>query len=113
MSAGCLFCRILSGQIPATLLAETEDCVAFRDIDPQAPIHVLVIPRKHLATLDELDDPMLLGRMGLLLTQIAREEGIAETGYRIVINTRADAGQSVPHLHAHLLGGRKMKWPPG
>ena len=113
MSAGCLFCRILSGQIPAKLVAETDDCVAFRDIDPQAPVHILVIPRKLVATLDEVDDPALLGRMALLLTQIAREEGVAESGYRMVINTRGDAGQSVAHLHAHLLGGRRMTWPPG
>jgi histidine triad (HIT) family protein len=113
MSADCLFCRILSGQIPAKLVAETEECVAFRDIDPQAPVHILVIPRKHVASLDELDDPMLLGRLGLLVAELARKEGVAESGYRTVINTRQDAGQSVAHLHAHLLGGRKMKWPPG
>ena len=113
MSADCLFCRILSGQIPAKLVAETDECVAFRDIDPQAPVHILVIPRKHIASLDDLDDPVLLSRMGLLVADLARREGIAESGYRTVINTHADAGQSVAHLHAHLLGGRKMKWPPG
>ena len=113
MSADCLFCRIVAGKIPATLLAETEDCVAFRDISPQAPVHVLVIPRLHIASLDEVEDPMLLGRMMLLATQLAREEGIAVTGYRTVINTRDDGGQSVAHLHIHLLGGRKLKWPPG
>ena len=113
MSADCLFCRILTGGIPAKLVAETEDCVAFRDIDPQAPVHLLVIPRTHVAALDEVDDPMLAGRMMLLATQLAREEGIAESGYRTVINTRRDAGQSVPHLHLHLLGGRKLSWPPG
>ena len=113
MSADCLFCRIVSGGIPAKRLAETEDCVAFRDIDPQAPVHVLIIPRVHLAALDEVEDPMLLGRMLLLATQLAREEGIATSGYRTVINTRADAGQSVSHLHLHLLGGRKLAWPPG
>jgi histidine triad (HIT) family protein len=113
MSADCLFCRILGGQIPAKLVAETEECVALRDIDPQAPVHILVIPRKHIASLDDLDDPMLLGRIGLLVAELARREGIAESGYRTVINTGQDAGQSVGHLHAHLLGGRKMKWPPG
>ena len=113
MSADCLFCRIVAGKIPATLIAETEDCVAFRDITPQAPVHVLVIPRLHIASLDEVEDPLLLGRMMLLATQLAREEGIAVTGYRTVINTRDDGGQSVAHLHIHLLGGRKLKWPPG
>ena len=113
MSADCLFCRIVGGKIPAKLLAETDDCIAFRDIDPQAPVHVLVIPRVHVATLDEVDDPMLLGRMMLLATQIAREENIAVSGYRTVINTRRDAGQSVDHLHLHVLGGRKLTWPPG
>jgi len=113
VSADCLFCRIVAGKIPASLIAETEDCVAFRDISPQAPVHVLVIPRLHIASLDEVEDPMLLGRMMLLATQLAREEGIAVTGYRTVINTRDDGGQSVAHLHIHLLGGRKLKWPPG
>lgn len=113
MSADCLFCRIVAGKVPATLIAETEDCVAFRDISPQAPVHVLVIPRVHIASLDEVEDPLLLGRMMLLATQLAREEGIAVTGYRTVINTRDDGGQSVAHLHIHLLGGRKLKWPPG
>jgi len=113
VSADCLFCRIVAGKIPATLIAETEDCVAFRDITPQAPVHVLVIPRLHIASLDEVEDPLLLGRMMLLATQLAREEGIAVTGYRTVINTRDDGGQSVAHLHIHLLGGRKLKWPPG
>ncbi len=113
MSADCLFCRIVAGKIPATLIAETEDCVAFRDISPQAPVHVLVIPRLHIASLDEVEDPLLLGRMMLLATQLAREEGIAVTGYRTVINTRDDGGQSVAHLHIHVLGGRKLKWPPG
>ena len=113
MSADCLFCRIVAGEIPAKLIVETEDCIAFRDIDPQAPVHVLVIPRLHVASLDDLDDPMLIGTMMLLATQLAREEGIAASGYRTVINTRGDGGQSVAHLHIHLLGGRKLTWPPG
>ena len=113
MSVDCLFCRIAAGEIPAKLIAETEDCLAFRDIDPQAPVHILVVPRRHVASLDQVDDPMLLGRLGLLVAQLAREQGVAETGYRTVINTGGDAGQSVAHLHLHLLGGRRMKWPPG
>ena len=113
MSEDCLFCRIVRGEIPAKRVAETDDCIAFRDIDPKAPVHVLVIPRRHVASLDELDDPALLGSMGALLARIARDEGIAESGYRMVINTRGDAGQSVAHIHAHLLGGRRLTWPPG
>jgi histidine triad (HIT) family protein len=113
MSADCLFCRIARGEIPAKLVAETDDCVAFRDINPQAPVHVLVIPRRHVASLDALDDGALLGKIGLLAAEIARREGIAATGYRAVINNGSDGGQTVGHLHLHLLGGRKMTWPPG
>jgi histidine triad (HIT) family protein len=109
----CLFCRILAGEIPAKLVAETEDCVAFRDIDPKAPVHVLVVPRRHIASLDETTDAETIGRMALLAAKIARDEGIAASGYRTVMNTNADAGQSVLHLHMHLLGGRKLGWPPG
>ena len=113
MSADCLFCRIIRGEIPAKLVADTEDCIAFRDINPQAPLHVLVIPRRHVASLDELRDGEVLGKIGLLAAEIARSEGIADSGYRVVINNGSDGGQSVDHLHLHLLGGRKMKWPPG
>lgn len=111
--ADCLFCRIARGEIPATLVAESEDCVAFRDIDPKAPTHVLVIPRRHVASLTEADDARLVGALSLLAARIARDEGIADGGYRTVINTGPDAGQSVAHLHLHLLGGRAMHWPPG
>ncbi len=113
MSTDCLFCRIVSGAIPAKLVAQSEDCVAFRDIDPKAPIHVLVITRKHVSSLDAADDPLLLGRVALMAAQVARDEGVAASGYRTVMNTGADAGQSVAHLHMHLLGGRRMQWPPG
>ena len=109
----CLFCRIVAGEIPAKLVAETEECVAFRDIDPKAPTHVLVIPREHVASLDEARDAAMVGRLALLAARIARDEGIAASGYRTVINTNADAGQTVFHLHLHLLGGRKLAWPPG
>ena len=109
----CLFCRILAGEIPAKLVAETDDCVAFRDIDPKAPTHVLVIPREHVASLDEATDAAMVGRLALLAARIARDEGIAASGYRTVINTNADAGQTVFHLHLHLLGGRTLAWPPG
>jgi histidine triad (HIT) family protein len=113
MADSCLFCRIVSGEIPAKLVAETPECVAFRDIDPQAPTHVLVIPREHVPSLSEATDPALVGRMALLAAEVARSEGIAESGYRTVINTGPDAGQAVFHIHLHLLGGREMRWPPG
>lgn len=109
----CLFCRIVRREIPATLVAETEDCVAFRDINPQAPVHVVVIPRKHVASLNDATDARLVGRLATVAAEIARQEGIADSGYRTVINTNADAGQTVFHMHLHLLGGRRMGWPPG
>ena len=109
----CLFCRIVRREIPAALVAETPECIAFRDINPQAPTHILVIPREHIASLDEAQDPEIIGRMALLAAKLARSEGIAQTGYRTVINTNADAGQTVFHVHLHLLGGRRMGWPPG
>jgi histidine triad (HIT) family protein len=111
--ADCLFCRIARGEIPAKLVAETEDCVAFRDIDPKAPTHVLVIPRAHVPSLAEADDAALVGKLSLLAARIARDEGIAEAGYRTVVNTGPAAGQTVFHLHLHLLGGRALHWPPG
>jgi histidine triad (HIT) family protein len=113
MADQCLFCRIVRREIPATLVAETEDCVAFRDINPQAPVHVIVIPRRHVASLNDVTDAQLVGRLATLAAGIARTEGIADSGYRTVINTNADAGQTVFHMHLHLLGGRRMAWPPG
>jgi histidine triad (HIT) family protein len=113
VSESCLFCGIVRGEIPAKIVAETEHCVAFRDIDPKAPLHVLVIPRAHVASLNETTDPALVGRLALLAAEIAKREGVAESGYRTVINTNADAGQTVSHVHLHLLGGRAMGWPPG
>jgi histidine triad (HIT) family protein len=113
MSADCLFCRIARGEIPATLVAQTDDCVAFRDIDPKAPTHVLVIPRAHVASLSDASDPALVGKLALLAADIAKQEGLADRGYRTVINTGPDAGQTVFHIHLHLLGGRQLHWPPG
>lgn len=113
MSSDCLFCRIVRGEIPATIVAEDEHCVALRDINPQAPTHVLVIPRTHVASLDQVDDPMLIGRVMLMAAQVARNEGVVSAGYRAVTNTNAAAGQSVYHLHVHVLGGRRLGWPPG
>jgi histidine triad (HIT) family protein len=113
MAPDCLFCRIVRKEIPANLVHESDDCVAFRDIDPQAPVHILVIPREHAASLNDISDPALVGRLAVVAAEIARKEGIAESGYRTVINTNRDGGQTVAHLHLHLLGGRHMSWPPG
>ena len=113
MADQCVFCRIVKGEIPAQLLANTADCVAFRDLNPQAPVHILVIPKKHVASLDDLTDTDITGKMTMLAAALARQEGISGSGYRTVINTGADGGQSVFHLHLHLLGGRPMTWPPG
>jgi histidine triad (HIT) family protein len=113
MAADCLFCRIVRKEIPATLVHESDDCIAFRDIDPRAPVHILVIPREHVSSLNDVTDPGIVGRLATAAAEIARAEGIAESGYRTVINTNRDAGQSVAHLHLHLLGGRAMSWPPG
>jgi len=113
MAPDCLFCRIVRKEIPANLVHESADCVAFRDIDPQAPVHILVIPREHAASLNDISDPAIVGRLAFVAAEIARREGIAESGYRTVINTNRDGGQTVSHLHLHLLGGRHMSWPPG
>jgi histidine triad (HIT) family protein len=109
----CLFCRIVRKEIPAQIVAEDADCVAFRDINPQAPVHVLVIPRVHVASVGDVTDETLVGKMTKFASELARKEGIAGSGYRLVMNTNADAGQTVFHLHLHLMGGRKMGWPPG
>ncbi|HEV2180893.1 MAG TPA: histidine triad nucleotide-binding protein [Gemmatimonadaceae bacterium] len=113
MSETCLFCRIVRGEIPATIVSSTDEAVAIRDIDPKAPVHVLVLPRKHLSSLNDAADPALLGRLVALGREVARSEGIADTGYRLVINTNEHGGQTVNHLHVHVLGGRPMRWPPG
>jgi len=109
----CLFCRIVSGEIPATVIARNEHALAFRDIAPRAPVHVLVIPTRHIASLDAADDAAELGHLALLAAEVARLEGVAESGYRVVANTGSDGGQTVHHLHLHVLGGRTMNWPPG
>jgi histidine triad (HIT) family protein len=111
--ADCLFCRIVAGEIPATIVKRTEDAVAFRDIDPRAPTHVLVIPTRHVAAVRDAADDGLLGGLLRFAAGVASELGLDAGGYRIVTNTGKDAGQSVDHLHFHLLGGRKMTWPPG
>jgi histidine triad (HIT) family protein len=109
----CLFCRIVRREIPTSIVWEDEQALAFRDIDPKAPVHVLVIPKRHIASLNEATDAKLLGHVLMAAREIAEGEGISDGGYRTVINTNADAGQTVFHLHVHLLGGRRLDWPPG
>jgi len=111
----CLFCRILAGEVPADTIYQDERCIAFRDVNPQAPVHVLVIPREHLESLDEAaqKDEALLGHLLRVGARVANDQGLSESGYRSVINTGAGAGQSVFHLHVHVLGGRPLSWPPG
>jgi histidine triad (HIT) family protein len=109
----CLFCRIVRGEIPATKVAESAECIAFRDISPKAPVHVLVIPKAHYGSLEDVKDASVVGAMSMLAQEVARAEGIAAKGYRCVINTGADGGQTVGHLHLHVLGGRAHGWPPG
>jgi histidine triad (HIT) family protein len=112
-SKSCIFCRIARGEIPAKMLVNTKEIAAFHDVAPQAPTHILIVPKKHIPSLDDVSDSDLLGRMMMLAAALARQEGIAKSGYRTVINTGKDGGQSVDHLHIHLLGGRPMTWPPG
>ena len=111
----CLFCRILAGEIPGTFLYQDERLAVLQDINPQAPLHALVIPRKHVATLNDLtaEDDGLVGEMMRRAAIVAREHGVAERGYRAVFNCNSGAGQSVFHIHLHVLGGRPMAWPPG
>lgn len=113
--SNCLFCRIAAGEIPAKLIYQDEDVLAFHDINPQAPLHALIIPRKHIATINDLqaDDAALVGKLFLVAKQIAAEQGYDEDGYRVVMNCGVQAGQSVFHIHLHLLAGRPLKWPPG
>jgi histidine triad (HIT) family protein len=110
----CLFCKIAEGKIPAKIVAQNDHALAFRDINPQAPTHVIIIPRKHIATLNDLaeGDAELVGRLHLLAKQIAADEGLTD-GWRTVFNVGAHAGQTVFHIHLHLIGGRALGWPPG
>ena len=111
----CLFCRIAAGEIPADTVFEDDSILAFRDIAPKAPAHILLIPREHITSAADLTDDHgpILGRLYATAAQLARDEGVAESGFRIVTNAGADAGQSVAHLHFHLMGGRRFSWPPG
>jgi histidine triad (HIT) family protein len=111
----CLFCKIVEGGIPAEVIYQDDQSVAFRDINPQAPVHVLIVPRKHVASLSKMtrDDETTVGHLFHVAGEIARQEGVADSGFRTVINTGEGAGQSVFHVHVHLLGGRGLHWPPG
>ncbi len=111
----CLFCQILAGDVPADIIYESDDAVAFRDINPQAPTHVLIVPRQHIATVNDLTDEDFdtVSKLFMAAQAIAKDEGLADDGYRMVMNCNAGAGQSVFHIHLHLLGGRLMSWPPG
>jgi histidine triad (HIT) family protein len=111
----CLFCGIVEGQVKGDVVYRDESIVAFRDIRPRAPVHILIVPRKHVASILELEvnDQAAIGQILIVIAKLAREHGIAESGFRVVVNSGADAGQTVFHLHFHLLGGRHFSWPPG
>ena len=111
----CLFCKMVNGAVKPDIVYENEAVLAFKDINPQAPVHVLVVPKKHIATLNDLEPEhdVLVGEMYLTAKKVAEKLGVAESGYRTVMNCNEGAGQSVFHLHLHVLGGRQMQWPPG
>jgi histidine triad (HIT) family protein len=111
----CLFCGIVEGKIKANIVYQDDAAVAFKDVAPKAPVHILIIPRKHIVCVSDIaeQDRDLIGQIFQVAAKLARELGIAESGYRVVVNSGPDAGQSVFHLHFHLLGGRQMSWPPG
>lgn len=115
MSEDCLFCKIVAGKIPSEKIYEDDSCIAFNDISPQAPTHILIIPREHIASLDEAKNAHkeTVGHLLLTAAEIARDKNFADDGYRVVINTNGDGGQTVFHLHVHLLGGRQFIFPPG
>lgn len=111
----CIFCKMAAGEIKPDIVYETDSVLAFRDVNPVAPVHVLAIPKRHIATLDDLsdDDTLIAGELMIAATEIARQEGLAAEGYRVVMNCGTQGGQTVFHIHLHLLGGRAMTWPPG
>jgi histidine triad (HIT) family protein len=111
----CIFCRIIKKEIPSKIIHEDEICIAFEDINPQAPVHILLIPKNHYASLNDIpeEEKDILSHILLKARLVAQKKGIAEKGYRIVLNTAADSGQEVFHIHFHVLGGRRMTWPPG
>ena len=111
----CLFCKIIDKEIPSAFVFEDDKVIAFRDINPQAPVHILIVPRRHIATLMDLTekDKEIVGHIYLVAKKLAEKEGVSEKGFRVVANCNADAGQAVFHIHFHLLGGRRLQWPPG
>ena len=109
----CIFCKIVEGKIPAGKIAESDKALAFADINPAAPVHALVIPKQHIGSLNEVQDWAVMGEIYALAAQVAREKGLDQSGWRTVINTGRDANQLVFHIHLHLIGGRKLSWPPG
>ena len=111
--SGCVFCRIAAGEIPATIVKKGNGIIAFTDMNPQAPTHLLIIPTIHIGSLNDAKDPGLLGNLLAFARELAKEQKIDARGYRVVVNTNPDGGQTVFHLHLHLLGGRVMNWPPG
>ncbi|RMD96641.1 MAG: histidine triad nucleotide-binding protein [Calditrichaeota bacterium] len=113
--AECIFCNLISGKMKGDIVYEDDQVVAFRDINPQAPVHILVVPRQHIATVNDLTEKEapVIGKITLVARDLAKKEGVAESGYRLVWNCNRDAGQAVFHIHLHLLGGRVFHWPPG
>jgi len=111
--SGCIFCKIATGEIPANVVKRADGMLAFKDLSPQAPTHVLVIPTSHVGTLNDAKDSTVLGKLLAFARDVAQEAGVAAKGYRVVVNTNPDGGQTVFHLHLHVLGGRAMHWPPG
>ena len=111
----CIFCKIVRGEIPAGVVYENEDVIAFRDLHPKAPLHVLIIPRRHIASVNDVvdGDAAVLGQLFVAARAVAESENVAKTGYRLVMNTGSNAGQTVDHIHLHILAGRAMTWPPG
>ncbi len=109
----CLFCKMVAGEIKPDIVYQDETVLAFRDVNPQAPVHILIIPKKHVETLNDLEDSVLAGHLLKTAVNLAKQEGLAEDGYRTVFNCNKNGGQEVFHLHMHLLGGRQMSWPPG
>ncbi|HYU28329.1 MAG TPA: histidine triad nucleotide-binding protein [Gemmatimonadales bacterium] len=113
MSRGCIFCKIAAGEIPADVVKRADGMLAFKDMNPQAPTHLLIIPTTHVGSLNDAKDAATLGKLLLFARDVAQDSGIATRGYRVVVNTNPDGGQTVFHLHLHVLGGRVMHWPPG
>lgn len=110
---GCLFCKIINKEIPANVLYEDENILAFSDVSPQAPVHFLVIPKQHISTLNDTDNASLIGQLSLTASKIAKQQGFDESGFRVIMNCNQDGGQTVYHIHLHCLAGRQLTWPPG